>query len=474
MASSGKTARSSPWSSASASAATTRATLPSRSPTVVLIWHKRGTERATRQATASPAMAQFLPRDVCVTPAAAGIAGARSGGRPSRWTSPARPPWPTSPTWSSAARPAGRAHRARRLGAAAVERVVASPSWPRRSLRSAASHPVPAADRRRPAALDVLASLDSTGAGARVRPAPAATALTAPVPRGSGRAAGAGRDQRRGRRRRRRPAGRRQAPGPAADHGARSARPGHARADDRGAGRPGGRGAGRGGPRRERAPRAWPSSAWASWAAMLNYASDVDVMFVDGDARQARAVMDLARRCFRVDANLRPEGRDGALTRSVESYRSYWQRWARPWEFQALLKAVPVAGDPQVGRAWADAASAALWAGASPPTTCAVAAGLVARRGRGGAVGSRRARGQAGPGRHPRHRVRGADAAARARRRPRAALAQHAHRPGRDGRGRLRRPTTPPTWRRRTASCAGSSTRCRSRTSARRTPCPPS
>lgn len=94
----------------------------------------------------------------------------------------------------------------------------------------------------------------------------------------------------------------------------------------------------------------------------LNYASDVDVMFVDGDARAARAVMDIARRCFRVDANLRPEGRDGALTRSVDSYRSYWERWAQPWEFQALLKAVPVAGDRDVGRAWHEAASSTLWA----------------------------------------------------------------------------------------------------------------
>ncbi len=93
----------------------------------------------------------------------------------------------------------------------------------------------------------------------------------------------------------------------------------------------------------------------------LNYASDVDVVFVEGDPRQARAVMDLARRCYRVDANLRPEGRDGALTRSVDGYRAYWERWAQPWEFQALLKAVPVAGDPEVGRAWADAAAAALW-----------------------------------------------------------------------------------------------------------------
>ena len=93
----------------------------------------------------------------------------------------------------------------------------------------------------------------------------------------------------------------------------------------------------------------------------LNYASDIDVLFVGGDVRQARAVIDLARQCFRVDANLRPEGRDGPLTRSVDSYAAYWQRWASPWEFQALLKAVPVAGNPEVSKGWAEAAAAALW-----------------------------------------------------------------------------------------------------------------
>jgi [glutamine synthetase] adenylyltransferase / [glutamine synthetase]-adenylyl-L-tyrosine phosphorylase len=93
----------------------------------------------------------------------------------------------------------------------------------------------------------------------------------------------------------------------------------------------------------------------------LNYASDVDVLFVEGDARRARKVLDVARRCFRVDANLRPEGRDGALTRSIDSYVTYWDRWAQPWEFQALLKAVPLAGDADVGREWASAASLALW-----------------------------------------------------------------------------------------------------------------
>ncbi len=98
----------------------------------------------------------------------------------------------------------------------------------------------------------------------------------------------------------------------------------------------------------------------------LNYASDIDVLFVgDGDPdhhpRQARAVLDLARTSFRVDANLRPEGRDGPLSRSVASYVAYWDRWAQPWEFQALLKAQPVGGDPEVGSRWAAAAITALW-----------------------------------------------------------------------------------------------------------------
>ncbi|MDD9371470.1 MAG: bifunctional [glutamine synthetase] adenylyltransferase/[glutamine synthetase]-adenylyl-L-tyrosine phosphorylase, partial [Acidimicrobiales bacterium] len=46
---------------------------------------------------------------------------------------------------------------------------------------------------------------------------------------------------------------------------------------------------------------------------------------------------------------------------TVDAYRTYWERWAQPWEFQALLKAVPVAGDPEVGTAWAEAAASALW-----------------------------------------------------------------------------------------------------------------
>ena len=51
-----------------------------------------------------------------------------------------------------------------------------------------------------------------------------------------------------------------------------------------------------------------------------------------------------------VDANLRPEGRNGALVRTLASYSAYYAQWAQPWEVQALLRAAPVAGDQALGR----------------------------------------------------------------------------------------------------------------------------
>jgi glutamate-ammonia-ligase adenylyltransferase len=98
----------------------------------------------------------------------------------------------------------------------------------------------------------------------------------------------------------------------------------------------------------------------------LNYSSDVDVMLVgDGQpdqlAQQAKAVIDVARRCFRVDLDLRPEGRNGSVVRTLESYEAYWDRWAEPWEFQALLKGRPVAGNRGIGARFRDTAQRWLW-----------------------------------------------------------------------------------------------------------------
>lgn len=96
----------------------------------------------------------------------------------------------------------------------------------------------------------------------------------------------------------------------------------------------------------------------------LNYTSDVDVLLVGspGAGEDAgRRVLDVARKCFRVDADLRPEGRAGPLVRTLDGYRAYWDRWVQPWERQALLKARPVAGDPALGTAFAAAAEAEVW-----------------------------------------------------------------------------------------------------------------
>lgn len=118
----------------------------------------------------------------------------------------------------------------------------------------------------------------------------------------------------------------------------------------------------------------------------LNYISDVDVIYVGQSANEAetshqRAVeisTKLATRMMRamdgtapepglwqVDPNLRPEGKSGALVRTLESHVSYYDRWAESWEFQALLKARPLAGDMELGREYVNALAPKVWASAS-------------------------------------------------------------------------------------------------------------
>jgi glutamine synthetase adenylyltransferase len=59
--------------------------------------------------------------------------------------------------------------------------------------------------------------------------------------------------------------------------------------------------------------------------------------------------MEIEPPLWEVDANLRPEGKQGALVRSLDSHLAYYDRWAKSWEFQALLKARPLAGDRMLG-----------------------------------------------------------------------------------------------------------------------------
>jgi glutamate-ammonia-ligase adenylyltransferase len=100
----------------------------------------------------------------------------------------------------------------------------------------------------------------------------------------------------------------------------------------------------------------------------LNYVSDVDVLFVAepvaDEPEQAAlnaavaAATTMMRICsdhteegtlWPVDAGLRPEGKAGQLVRTLSSHEAYYRRWAKTWEFQALLKARPIAGDLGLG-----------------------------------------------------------------------------------------------------------------------------
>jgi glutamate-ammonia-ligase adenylyltransferase len=68
---------------------------------------------------------------------------------------------------------------------------------------------------------------------------------------------------------------------------------------------------------------------------------------------------------WQVDANLRPEGKSGALVRTLESHVAYYDRWAESWEFQALLKARPLAGAMALGERYVEALAPKVWASAT-------------------------------------------------------------------------------------------------------------
>jgi glutamate-ammonia-ligase adenylyltransferase len=111
----------------------------------------------------------------------------------------------------------------------------------------------------------------------------------------------------------------------------------------------------------------------------LGLGSDLDVLFVHeptGSAddevasRHALGIATELRRLLtlpapdppmQIDADLRPEGRSGALVRSLSSYRAYYERWSLTWESQALLRARPVAGDPDVGAAFTELIDTMRW-----------------------------------------------------------------------------------------------------------------
>ncbi|MFT4231570.1 MAG: bifunctional [glutamine synthetase] adenylyltransferase/[glutamine synthetase]-adenylyl-L-tyrosine phosphorylase [Leucobacter sp.] len=118
----------------------------------------------------------------------------------------------------------------------------------------------------------------------------------------------------------------------------------------------------------------------------LNVVSDVDVMFIVESADEetlagdalirigTRVASDIMRGIhdpafepplWQLDANLRPEGRHGALVRTLGSMLAYYDRWAKGWEFQALLKARPLAGDLALGEEFVRRTREKVWASSS-------------------------------------------------------------------------------------------------------------
>lgn len=118
----------------------------------------------------------------------------------------------------------------------------------------------------------------------------------------------------------------------------------------------------------------------------LNYVSDVDVIYVvdttDDEALTVDSAVTLGTKLaqllarginesgrepglWEVDPNLRPEGKAGALVRTLESHLVYYERWAKNWEFQALLKARHIAGDRELGQTYVASVAPKVWSSAS-------------------------------------------------------------------------------------------------------------
>lgn len=118
----------------------------------------------------------------------------------------------------------------------------------------------------------------------------------------------------------------------------------------------------------------------------LNYVSDVDVIFVaetadenmlspdDAIACASRIATEMMRAIhdpasepalWQVDPNLRPEGKQGPLVRTLASHLAYYDRWAKSWEFQALLKARAIAGDSELGESYVSSTRPLVWTSAS-------------------------------------------------------------------------------------------------------------
>ena len=116
----------------------------------------------------------------------------------------------------------------------------------------------------------------------------------------------------------------------------------------------------------------------------LNYISDVDVVFIAepsstevrvtprcasvrrspaSDADRERR--DLRGSIWEVDAALRPEGKAGALVRTIDSYVAYYTKWARPGSSRPCSRSGPPPGTWKLGARYVDAVSDFVWSAAA-------------------------------------------------------------------------------------------------------------
>jgi [glutamine synthetase] adenylyltransferase / [glutamine synthetase]-adenylyl-L-tyrosine phosphorylase len=114
--------------------------------------------------------------------------------------------------------------------------------------------------------------------------------------------------------------------------------------------------------------------AMGKWGGQeLSYGSDIDLLYIHGEAAAERgsqlagalervlALPDRHGDAYELDAGLRPEGKKGPLSRSLDSYRRYYKEWVEPWELLALVKARPAGGDGALLSAYFEILEPIVW-----------------------------------------------------------------------------------------------------------------
>lgn len=94
----------------------------------------------------------------------------------------------------------------------------------------------------------------------------------------------------------------------------------------------------------------------------LNFSSDIDLMFLCSDdadrvqlAKSIKDYLNILKEggindfLYRVDLRLRPHGDNGSLLLPLAEYEHYYRTDADAWEYQAMIKARPVAGNIPMG-----------------------------------------------------------------------------------------------------------------------------